>query len=219
MEFICCSVLGYLIGSINPSYLLAMKQGFDIRNEGSGNAGASNVVIMMGKSKGAVCALLDILKACFSIRLVRLLFPDYIYSFALTATACILGHIFPFYMNFRGGKGLACLGGVVLMYDARLFAILLLIEFIIAFVTDYICFVPISASILFPVLYMILTGNAIGTMLLCISSAVILAKHRENLERIRLGTEARFSYLWNRDAEIKRIKDNRAAQGMLERKD
>ena len=71
----------------------------------------------------------------------------------VTAVSCILGHIFPFYMKFRGGKGLACLGGAILAYNWRLFTVMLVAELLLALLTNYICFVPITASIAFPLIY------------------------------------------------------------------
>ena len=120
MKYLLCVLISYLIGTVNPAYLFGKRKGVDIKNEGSKNAGASNAVILLGKAIGIICALLDIGKACFAIHFCRRLFPTLANVFAISGTACILGHIFPFYMKFKGGKGLACLGGVVLMYDSWL---------------------------------------------------------------------------------------------------
>lgn len=209
MKYLLCILVSYLIGSINPAYYFGKKKGINIKKEGSKNAGASNAVILLGKSIGAICALLDIGKACFAIRFCQRLFPTLANVFAVSGTACILGHIFPFYMKFKGGKGLACLGGVVLMYDLKFFFLFLLIEVIIALLTDYICFVPITASVFFPFAYGILTSNAIGALIFGIAAIVILLKHVENIKRIHVGREMRLSFLWNRDNEIKRVtRDN-----------
>ena len=98
--------MGYLIGTINPSYIIAKLCGFDIREKGSKNAGASNALILFGKITGIGCALFDIAKATLIVWLCETLFPELAYSFAVTGVACILGHVFPFYMKFKGGKGL-----------------------------------------------------------------------------------------------------------------
>ncbi len=208
MDYIACALLGYLIGSFNPSYLLARSKGMDIRENGSHNAGASNALILFGKAKGIVCAVVDILKACFAIWLAGYLMPDFSQSFSVTAAACVLGHIFPFYMGFRGGKGTACLGGIVLAYSWRLFLVMLAAEVLLALVTDYICVVPITASIAFPLIYGFIKGDALGAMILAVITAVVLFKHMENLKRIRLGTEMRLSYLWRPDAEMARMMEN-----------
>ena len=203
---ICC-LLGYLVGTINPSYIISRLRGFDIREQGSHNAGASNAVILLGKSVGVLCALFDILKTCAVIRLVKYLFPFCRYAFVVTGTACILGHIFPFYMNFRGGKGLACLGGMILVYNWRIFLIFLTVEIVIALMTNYICFVPITASFAFSAVYAYYSADWLGTVLLTVVSCVILFRHTENLRRIRMGTELRLSYLWNQEAELARIRE------------
>ncbi|MBO4903115.1 MAG: glycerol-3-phosphate 1-O-acyltransferase PlsY [Lachnospiraceae bacterium] len=200
-----CALMGYLIGSINLSYLLSKKKGYDIREHGSGNAGASNVVILMGKKVGAVVAIADILKAFFVVRIAMYLYPEFPYAPVIAATAVILGHIFPFYMGFRGGKGLATLGGSILALDYRLFLILLLFALFIAFVTDYICFAPITCSVLFPVIYGVVQKNLRFTAILSISTIFILYRHIGNLKRIRSGKELRFSFLWNRKAEAERL--------------
>jgi glycerol-3-phosphate acyltransferase PlsY len=116
-------------------------------------------------------------------------------------------------MKFKGGKGLACLGGVILMYSGKLFIVMLLLEFILAFVVDYICVVPMSASVAFSVIYGILDKDVFGMLLLLAVSVVIFMKHMDNLKRIRKGQEVHFSYLWNKEAEIERIKENGATEG------
>lgn len=208
MEYLYCALIGYLIGTFNPAYLIGKRKGDDIRERGSGNAGASNVTILYGKARGALCALVDILKTCLAITLTGKLCPSFEHAFALTAASCVLGHIFPVYMKFRGGKGLACLGGTVLMYDRRVFFILLAIEIVVALVTDYICFVPMTASVIFPIIYFVMSRDLVGMGILGVACAVIILKHFENIHRIRSGKEAHLSFLWNKNAEIERLQHN-----------
>lgn len=203
--YLICILVGYLIGTINPSYIIARIRGFDIRKKGSENAGASNAVITMGKKTGIPCAIFDILKATAVVLVMGKIFPSLSYNFAVTSTSCILGHIFPFYMGFKGGKGLACLGGVVLAYRPLLFISLLAVEIVIALATKYICFVTITGSVIFAVSYGILERDLISALILGVAAAVILAKHVKNIKRIFLGTEARFSMLWNRQKEMDRL--------------
>lgn len=205
MAYIWCSLIGYLIGSVNPAWIISKLRGFDIRDKGSKNAGASNVVILCGKKTGAVCAVLDIFKACLAIGLCAFLFPEYDHAFAAAGTACIVGHIHPLFLGFRGGKGLACLGGMIMMFSRRVFAVFLILEIIIVLVTNYICFVPITAAIAFPIAYAILAHDGIGAAMMGVGCVMILLKHTENLHRILNGTELRFSYLWDRDSERKRL--------------
>ncbi len=208
MEYFFCSLIGYLTGTVNPAYLIGKLNGFDIRERGSGNAGASNAVIIMGKAHGIICAAIDIFKACVAIIITKLLFPSFARSFAVTATACILGHIFPFYMKFRGGKGLACLAGMVIMYDWRVLLALLAAEIVVVLVTNYICFVPMTASIALPIIYGFMEKDIIGAAIIFITAVVIFCKHIINIKRIMNGTEVHLSFFWNKDDEMERIQNN-----------
>ncbi len=208
MQILLCSLTGYLIGNINPSYIISRLRGFDIRERGSGNAGASNAIMTMGKKVGTVSALFDIFKAFFASVLAAQLFPQLKFAKILSGCSCIIGHIFPIFMNFHGGKGLASLAGTILAFDPELFISLLILEIIIGFSLDYICVVPITGSALFMAYYAFITGDATGTLLLALTAVIILFKHIENLRRIQNGTEAHLSFLWHKDQELERIKKN-----------
>ncbi len=205
MNYLFCILTAYLIGTVNPSYILAKIQGFDIREKGSGNAGASNALMLLGKAKGVLCALFDIAKAVFAIWLCGKLFPALRWGFALSGVFCTLGHIFPFYMKFRGGKGLACLGGMILSFDIRVFLIMLTGELVIALASNYICFVPMTAAVVFPAVYGVMRHDPIGALILCILIPVVLYKHKENIVRIKNGKEMRLSFLWNKEKELARL--------------
>ena len=205
MKILLCILLGYAIGAINPSYFLAKARGFDIRRHGSGNAGASNALILFGKALGISCALFDIAKATAAIHLAQLLFGGTPFVFSVTAVATIVGHIFPFYMKLRGGKGLACLGGAILAFDWRVFLVMLACEAILAVAVNYICFVPLTASVIFPIIYGVMSGDLWGALILCLVIPVVFFKHIENLVRIKNGTEARLSFLWNKQGELERM--------------
>ena len=208
MPYATSALIGYLLGILNPAYILARLYGFDIRERGSGNAGASNAMLLFGKLRGALCAVFDIAKSAGAVCLTRALFPADPLVFAVTATACILGHIFPFYMRFRGGKGLACLAGAILAYDLRVFGIMLACEIVVALVSSYICFVPITASAVFPFVFGCMTRSIPGALLLGVVAVVVLFRHAENIHRIRTGRELRLSYLWDKEGETARMKAN-----------
>ena len=111
-KYILCALLGYFAGCFSPSYLLSRRRGFDIRTFGSGNAGATNMMLAAGLKPGLVVMALDVSKA-FAVTLpLRLLLPPL--CAALAGLFCVLGHIFPVFLHFRGGKGTACLCGTVL---------------------------------------------------------------------------------------------------------
>ena len=205
MAYLISALLGYGLGCINPAYILARLNGFDIREKGSKNAGASNIIITLGKARGFFCAAFDIAKATLAVLLTGWFFTS-VDTFAVTAAASILGHIFPFYMDFRGGKGLACLGGVILAYDLRVFGIMVAAELVILLLTKYICFVPITASAALPFVYGFMRRDLWGALLLGAVAVVIFIKHFVNLKRIWEGSELRITYLWNRDNEARRLK-------------
>lgn len=207
MELIFCLLIGYVVGVINPSYLIGRIKGFDIRSKGSKNAGASNALILFGKTVGILCAIFDIAKAALAVLIAKSLFDDFSYAFATAGTACVIGHMFPFYMKFKGGKGLACLGGLILAFDLRVFLIMLAIEIVIVLVTDYICFVPMSASIAFPIIYGVMERDLISALILSLVTVVILLKHIQNIVRIINGSEMHFSFLWNKDKEFDRMRE------------
>lgn len=208
MKALLCILISYVIGTINPSYIIARFKGLDIRTVGSKNAGASNALIVLGKLSGAVCMLFDIAKACFAIWLCQKLFPDFEYALVLAGVFCLIGHVFPFYMKFKGGKGLACLGGLLIMMDWRLFFIILAIEIVIALIVNYIFIVPITASVAMPILYGFMTNNVWNAVIMLLATIIIYYKHMENFKRVKAGTEMKLSYLWNKDKELERIQNN-----------
>lgn len=205
MNYIMCLCLGYIVGTINPAYLFSLKKGFDIRKKGSGNAGASNAFITMGKEVGILCIFLDIFKSFGIVKLTTYLFIDEPYAFVVTASACILGHIFPWYMKFRGGKGLACMGGSLLAYSPVVFCVALLGGAILAFSIDYICVLPISASIILPVLYGIAKQDVLGMFIFMFVGWIVIWKHKDNIIRIKNGSEMHLSFIWNKEKEIERL--------------
>lgn len=208
MSIFWCIILGYLVGCINPSFFIAKLKGFDIKKAGSGNAGGSNALITMGKLIGFFCIIFDIFKAFGIIKLCVYLFPAFKYSLPVTGVSCILGHMFPFYMKFRGGKGLACFGGLLLAYSPALFGIYFAVEVIISFLADYICVAPITLSISFPIVYGILEASLVAALIICVASIPMLLKHVQNIKRIRLGQEMRLSYLWKGKEEADRVLRN-----------
>lgn len=208
MEILGSALLGYFLGGINPSYYFGKLKGMDIRHVGSGNAGASNAIIMLGKAMGVCCMIFDIVKAYFAYRAAAWLFPSYELAGITAGTFCIIGHVFPLFLDFQGGKGLACLAGVALAYDPKLFLILLLLEAVVVLTVNYLCFVPITGSILFNIVYGVRTKSLAGALIFACATGVILYRHMENLKRIRQGTEVHLSFLWDRENELQRVMEN-----------
>ncbi|WP_028520320.1 glycerol-3-phosphate acyltransferase [Ruminococcus flavefaciens] len=208
MQIALCALIGYFFGNINPAFIIAKFKGFDIRQRGSGNAGASNTVITIGKKAGLFVALFDIAKAVAASLIAAYFFPQLKFAKILSGSCCILGHIFPVLMKFHGGKGLASLGGTILAFNPLVFLLLLIFEIVLGFSMDYVCIVPVTGSVIFTMIYALLTGDPIGTAILSAVSLIILFKHIENFKRIQNGTEAHISFLWKKDQEIARIRKN-----------
>ena len=200
-----CILLGYLIGCVSPSYLIGKLRGYDVRRSGSGNAGASNTVIMAGKFLGFIVALLDILKAAGSWWLCAALFPELAAAGPLAGVSCLLGHLFPIFLHFRGGKGLACLGGLALATSPKTLLILFGVALLIAVLTNYVCVVTVTMSAVVPVYYWFLTGFLLGALILAVPVVPIFLKHLINFRRIREGKELRLSYVFNKQKELDRI--------------
>ena len=197
--------IGYAIGNINPAYVLGLRKGYDIRKKGSGNAGATNLMLLEGKKAGAFVMAFDISKAAVSVGLSRSLLPKLRSAGELAGAGCIFGHMCPALMNFRGGKGLACLGGVILAFGVHDFLLTLFLESVLLMATRYLCLVPITASVFYPVYHGIMSGNWEGAAILGTVALPIFKKHRENLERIREGKELKVDFLWDKDSELERI--------------
>ena len=212
-------LLGYALGNFSPAFLLGRAKGYDIRKEGSGNAGATNAFILLGKNAFFLTALLDILKAFAACKLCALLFPALPIAGALGGAACIIGHIYPVLLRFHGGKGLASIGGVVFAWDWKWFFILLALAILIAFGTRYVCLVAPTISLVFPACYFWMTGLLVSALILLIPAVPVFAKHWENFVRIRDGVEMRTNFIWDKEAELKRIgKWNPKTESQLNRR-
>ena len=140
---IACLVIGYLFGIVQTAYIYGKMNGIDIREHGSGNAGTTNALRVLGKKAGAIVFAGDFLKCFLSIHLVRIVFknsaPNILPLLGIyAATGCILGHNFPVQLNFRGGKGIACTAGLLAAFDVRIGIIALLTFLAIVIATRYV---------------------------------------------------------------------------------
>ena len=120
MKYILVILTGYLLGCSSMAWYLAKLYKADLRGSGTGNLGASNTVVLLGWKAGVLTALHDILKAFLAVLIAGWLFPDLEHGRAAAGVACVLGHIFPFYLTFKGGKGFASFFGMTLALNWRL---------------------------------------------------------------------------------------------------
>lgn len=205
LRILACALIGYFIGCVNPAVAVGRLKGYDPNKSGSGNPGASNTVIMAGKGAGLFVALFDIFKAAAACRLAAYLFPELRAAAPVAGSACILGHIYPVFLRFRGGKGLACLGGVILAYDPKTMLMMLALALLIGLVSNYVCIVTTTMAAVWPLYYGFATHFWLGAAILAIPFVPILLRHLENFRRIRSGEELRLSFLWNKAGELERI--------------
>ena len=193
MELLKAFFIGYILGCFNLSYLLAKHKGFDIRDKGSHNPGTSNALITMGWKAAIVTGICDIGKSALAVRLSMYLFPETTLAPFAAGMGAVYGHMFPFYLLFRGGKGFACYLGLMLGIDWRLFLIAVSVTMLITFTLDHIVIATMTNITLFPIYLAVFYKLPWAWCFALASSVPIFLKHIENLKRIANGTEVGFS--------------------------
>lgn len=189
MGYIIMIFIGYLLGSSNLAYFLSKLQKTDLSAGGSGNLGASNAVLLMGWKAGVAVAIHDAGKALLAVLLARFFFPDLPHIGAVAGVASVLGHIFPFYLRFKGGKGFASYVGMTIGLNWKLALVVLAVVVLVTVVTDYIVLGTTTTIVAVPVSLGIMQHSVALPLILLIATAVVVYKHRENYPRIFKGTE------------------------------
>jgi acyl phosphate:glycerol-3-phosphate acyltransferase len=195
--FFLTAAFSYLLGSIPFGYiLLRIFRGQDVRHTGSGNIGATNVA-RSSPALGILTLLLDALKGATAVAVTRALFPDQMMLAAIAALFAILGHIFPVWLRFRGGKGVATGLGSFLMLAPKIVLVTIGIFIIMVIAFRYISLASIVTVALFPLFAWLLKAYGNAPLVLAVmaaASAFIIAKHRGNIRRLFAGTEPRFQW-------------------------
>ena len=189
MKYILIILMGYLLGCSNMAFYIAKLKKADLRSSGTGNLGASNAVVLLGWKAGVLTAVHDVGKAAIVVLLAKWLFPQLEYAGAVAGVSCVLGHIFPFYLRFRGGKGFASYFGMTLALNWKLALVIAAAVIIVTVITDYIVCGTLTTIITVPIYLGIHHSSFLLAMILCIATAVIAYKHRENYPRMLNGTE------------------------------
>ena len=189
MGYILAVLIGYFLGCSNLAYFISRRRKLDLTAGGSGNLGASNAVVLMGWKAGVAVAIHDAGKALLAVLLARIFFPALPHAGAVAGVASVLGHIFPFYLKFKGGKGFASYIGMTIGLNWKLALIILAVVVLVTIVTDYIVVGTTTTIVAVPVTLGILNSSIVLPLILLIATAVILYKHRENYPRILKGTE------------------------------
>ena len=186
-------LIGYLFGCFQTSYFISkMVSKKDIREIGSGNAGASNVTSELGWKYGILTGFVDVLKAYIPTQIVLYIFPGAyqpLNLIALAGTGAVLGHIYPFFLDFRGGKGIACYIGLLLAIDWQIGVATIIGLILITIITDYVAVGSIALYIIIPLLAYY--GNHSDVVMGCavVLFGIGIIKHWINIKRILGGTE------------------------------
>jgi glycerol-3-phosphate acyltransferase PlsY len=199
---------GYLLGSIPTGYLVGRRCGIDIRDHGSGNIGATNVARVLGKKPGLLVFVCDASKGLLAVRLAYLLVQTYLdpgalaqtqapVAAALAGVACILGHNFPVWLGFRGGKGIATTTGVLLGLMPAAVAISAVVWGVVFFALRYVSLASLLAAATLPLTVGLLWrgghANAVLFWFSVAATALAFWRHRSNIGRLLAGTEPRFA--------------------------
>ena len=204
--YITMAIIAYIIGSINFSVIISKKiAGFDVREKGSGNAGTTNMLRSVGKGAAAITLLCDILKGVVSILIAIALgnifqSEDKALLVQIAGVAVVLGHTFPIFFQFKGGKGVATSLGILLMSNWQIGLICLVFALLLIILTRMVSLGSCAAAVLYPVLTLFISEHYIvsegsGYLIYSIILAIIvLFNHRANIKRIMNGTENRISF-------------------------
>lgn len=193
-NILLCLVLGYVFGCFSTGYFVGKMNKVDIRNYGSGNVGTTNALRTLGAKAGALTLIGDMLKAVIPILLVKLfIYPgsELVQLLALyTGLGVVLGHNYPVWLKFKGGKGIAATGGVMTAFDPWIITIGLPLFVISVAITRYVSVGSLLVSILFPVwVYFRYTGDIHMLIVAIIFMLLAFIKHRSNIKRLMNGTE------------------------------
>ena len=204
--FIVVALIAYAIGSVNFSVILSKKMaGFDVREKGSGNAGSTNMLRSVGKGAAALTLVCDILKGAVAIFIAIILgnifnVENKAILVQIAGIAVVLGHTFPIFFGFKGGKGVATSLGILLMSNWQIGLICLVFAIVLMVLTKMVSLGSCAAAVLFPILtlfiqqnYIVSEGNSyfIYSIVLAV---IVLFNHRENIKRILNGTENKISF-------------------------
>lgn len=207
IKLLIVAVLSYLLGSLNFGVILSRIAGKgkdDIRDHGSGNAGTTNMMRSYGKTAGIATIAGDMLKVVVAIVIAtKIIEPSLLddVSFiggngkiilkSFAGLFCVIGHIFPCFFNFKGGKGVATSGGMVFMIDWRIALILLAFFAVTVLITKYVSLGSIVMAVLYPVFIFVFYKDVVLTLICVVFTLIVLIAHHENIKRLFNHTESK----------------------------
>lgn len=189
MNYIISIFIGYLLGTLSPAAFFGKLKKVNMKETGSKNLGASNAWITLGKKYFFIIMILDIGKSWLAAQIAWMLFPDYPEIGYVASLGAILGHIFPFYLKFKGGKGLASYGGLVCNYSFWLLVFYLLFGFALTQIFSHSWVMPFMIALSFPFVIWFGTKNAAITAVVVAASVTILIMHWSNMVKAFKGTD------------------------------
>lgn len=200
MQEVIMILVAYLLGSI-PSALWIGKLFYktDIREHGSGNLGATNTFRVLGKTAGFIVTVMDILKGTFATLLPLLpIFAETSLNPLLIGIFAVVGHMYPIFAKFKGGKAVATSGGIILGYHWPIFILFLLSFFIALKISKMVSFSSMSVAVvgfIYSVIYFSITKDLYLFIVITVLAIFIFYRHRSNISRIRSGTEPKITWL------------------------
>ncbi|PAE16322.1 glycerol-3-phosphate acyltransferase [Virgibacillus sp. 7505] len=194
MEYVLFILLAYVIGSI-PSALIVGKVGYniDVREHGSGNLGATNTFRILGKKAGIIVLIADILKGTIAT-ILPVLFGFDLYLLIIGLGA-VIGHVYPIFARFKGGKAVATSAGIILGVNALLFAIIIASFVIVLLISKYVSLASMTAGVVGVIVSLFIAQDIVLTIVLGLLAIFILYKHRQNIVRIIRREEPKASFL------------------------
>lgn len=189
LKYVAAIVIGYILGCSNMAYYISKIKKVDIQQAGSKNLGASNAMILMGWKAGIFVGIHDIMKAVLAVMLAKVIFPEAVFAGAAAGVSCVLGHIFPFWLKFKGGKGFAAYVGMTVALNWKLALVAAIAILVLTLITDYIVSGTTATILLVPIWCGVQYRSVWLVLILLIATSVIIWKHRENYVRIWNGTE------------------------------
>ncbi|HAA09779.1 MAG: glycerol-3-phosphate 1-O-acyltransferase PlsY [Syntrophomonadaceae bacterium] len=180
-------VLCYFIGAIPFSYLVSLLKGVDIRTRGSGNVGATNVLRALGPVAAAAALAADLLKGVAAAWIGTMAGGEWLVVGC--AFAAVVGHCYPIFLRFKGGKGVATSAGIILYLMPRELLIMLVVFLVVVALLRYVSLGSITVAVLLPVLALAMKEPFELLILCLLMAALVVYRHRENIQRLRSGTE------------------------------
>lgn len=181
--------MAYLIGSLSPAALIAKFKHINLREEGTGNLGATNTTLVIGKSFGFLVMVIDVFKGFFAVKLAKRIVPEVGWLALLAGFFAVIGHCFPFYLKFKGGKGLAAFGGAVLAFSPLFFFFALTTGVIIVLIANSGTALIYYAALTFPI-FTAITSESRPTIAICIAMCLfMMIKFIPNLKKAIKGEE------------------------------